>query len=141
MIAGLLSNNSQNAIDKTPGVGDLPILGNLFRSTNYRKGETELVIIVTPYLVNPVDGHEIKLPTDGYNAPDDAARLFGMQESAPGLTAQPQPSAVQGTVPAAPAISQAQPAIAPSQASASDKKRRKDRRASNDAATPGFSFN
>ena len=142
MIAGLLSNNSQNLIDKTPGVGDVPILGNLFRSSNYRKGETELVIIVTPYLVNPVDGREIKLPTDGYNAPDDAARIFGNQEAAPGLSAQPQPSAAQGTVPVGPAISQAQPeAIVPAQANASDKKRRKDRRASNDAATPGFSFN
>jgi pilus assembly protein CpaC len=120
----------------------VPILGNLFRSTNYRKGETELVIIVTPYRVNPVNGNEIKLPTDGFNAPNEAARLFGMQESAPGLNAEPQPSAVQGTVPTGPAISQAQPAaIAPAQAGASGKKRRKDRRASNDAPTPGFSFN
>jgi hypothetical protein len=55
MIAGLLSNNAQNTIDKAPGVGDLPILGNLFRSTEFRKGETELVIVVTPYLVNPVE--------------------------------------------------------------------------------------
>ena len=53
MIAGLLSNNAQNTIEKTPGAGDLPILGSLFRSTSFRRGETELVIIVTPYLVNP----------------------------------------------------------------------------------------
>jgi len=143
MIAGLLSNNSQNAIDKTPGVGDLPILGNLFRSTNYRKGETELVIVVTPYLVQPVNGSDIKLPTDGFNAPNEAQRLFGMQESAGGLTRQPAPYAAQGPAPVAPAISQAQPeAVLPTQASASDKKRRKQRRAGNDAAaTPGFSFN
>ena len=51
MIAGLLSNNAQNTIDKAPGVGDLPILGALFRSTEFRKGQTELVIVVTPYLV------------------------------------------------------------------------------------------
>ncbi|MFN6936615.1 MAG: type II and III secretion system protein family protein, partial [Tsuneonella sp.] len=69
MIAGLMSNNSQNTIDKTPGLGDVPILGNLFRSTSYRKGETELVIVVTPFLVNPVNERDIKLPTDGYNAP------------------------------------------------------------------------
>ena len=142
MIAGLLSNNSQNSIEKTPGVGDVPILGNLFRSTNYRKGETELVIIVTPYLVNPVNGNQIKLPTDGFNAPNEAARLFGMQESASGITTRPEPSAVQGQVPVAPGISQAQPsAVLPSQASAGDKKRRKERRAGNDAAAPGFSFN
>ncbi len=141
MIAGLLSNNSQNAIDKTPGVGDLPILGNLFRSTSYRKGETELVIVVTPYLVQPVDANSIKLPTDGFNAPNEAARLFGMQESANGVAGQPLPSAAQGPVPAAPAISQAQTeAVMPSQASAKDKKRRKQRTAASDVAAPGFSF-
>ncbi len=143
MIAGLLSNNSQNAIDKTPGVGDLPILGNLFRSSNYRKGETELVIVVTPYLVNPVNGSDIKLPTDGFNAPNEAARLFGMQESASGISNQPLPTAAQGSVPTGPAISYAQPdAALPSQAGMTDKKRRKQHRASNDApAAPGFSFN
>src|SRR5690606_41847398 len=51
MIAGLLSNSAQNTIDKAPGAGDIPILGNLFRSTEFRKGQTELVIVVTPYLV------------------------------------------------------------------------------------------
>jgi pilus assembly protein CpaC len=144
MIAGLMSNNSQNSIDKTPGIGDVPILGNLFRSTGYRKGETELVIIVTPYLVNPVNGNEIKLPTDGFNAPDEASRLFGMQESAPGPSTAPAPSAVQvqGQLPAAPAISQVQQnAVLPTQAGATDRKRRKQRTAGNDAATPGFNFN
>ncbi len=144
MIAGLMSNNAQNTIEKAPGLGDVPILGNLFRSTNFRKGETELVIVVTPYLVNPVDGNNIKLPTDGFNTPNEAARLFGMQESAPGNGVdQPLPTAVQGNVPVGPAISQARPAaVLPTQAAASDKKRRKQRRAGNDAAaTPGFSFN
>ena len=68
MIAGLLSNNAQNTIDKAPGVGDLPILGNLFQSTEFRKGQTELVIVVTPYLVKPVDANDIHLPTDGFRA-------------------------------------------------------------------------
>jgi pilus assembly protein CpaC len=141
MIAGLLSNNSQNSIDKTPGVGDVPILGNLFRSTSYRKGETELVIVVTPYLVNPVNGNEIKLPTDGFNAPNEAARLFGMQEAATGVPTQPLPSAAQGPVPVGPAISQAQPeAVLPSQPAAKDRKRRKQRTAASDVAAPGFNF-
>ncbi|WP_159864711.1 type II and III secretion system protein family protein [Novosphingobium sp. 9U] len=81
MIAGLLSNNSQNTIQKLPGAGDLPILGSLFRSTSYRRGETELVIVVTPYLVNPVDGSQISLPTDGFNAPDDLQRILGNMET------------------------------------------------------------
>ncbi len=49
MIAGLLQNNAQQTIDQLPGVGDLPILGNLFRSSEFSRGETELVIVVTPY--------------------------------------------------------------------------------------------
>src|SRR5690606_4237803 len=109
---------------------------------NFRKGETELVIVVTPYLVNPVNGNEIRLPTDGFNAPNEAARLFGMQESAAGLNTAPVPTGVQGQVPAGPAISQAQPdAVLPSQGTRTDKKRRKQRTAGNDAAAPGFSFN
>lgn len=68
MIAGLLRNTNTNNIDKAPFLGDLPILGSLFRSTKYRRAETELVIVVTPYLVRPVS-NQIALPTDGYRAP------------------------------------------------------------------------
>ena len=77
MIAGLLRNNTQNTLQKLPGAGDVPILGALFRSTNFQRDETELVIIVTPYLVNPVNAADIKLPTDGYQSPNDLQRLFG----------------------------------------------------------------
>ena len=69
MIAGLLRNSNTNSIEKAPFLGDLPILGTLFRSTRYRRAETELVIIVTPYLVRPVSG-PLALPTDGYRAPN-----------------------------------------------------------------------
>ena len=79
MIGGLLSNYSNQTIDKTPGAGDLPILGNLFRSTSFRRGETELVIVVTPYLVKPVDAKDIALPTDGYKNPTVLGQLLGMQ--------------------------------------------------------------
>jgi len=68
MIAGLLRNSNTNNVDKAPFLGDLPILGALFRSTKYRRAETELVIVVTPYLVRPVS-NQIALPTDGYRAP------------------------------------------------------------------------
>ena len=53
----------------------LPILGALFRSTSFRRSETELVIIVTPYLVRPVSG-QLALPTDGYRAPTDPERVW-----------------------------------------------------------------
>ena len=70
MLAGLIRNNTTNNINKAPFLGDLPILGALFRSTSYQRDETELVIIVTPYLVRPVS-HQLALPTDGYRAPTD----------------------------------------------------------------------
>jgi pilus assembly protein CpaC len=70
MIAGLLRNTNTNNVNKAPFLGDLPILGALFRSTNFRRSETELVIVVTPYLVRPTSGR-LALPTDGYRAPTD----------------------------------------------------------------------
>ena len=70
MLAGLLRNSNTNDISKAPFLGDLPILGALFRSTQYKRQETELVIIVTPYLVRPVSGR-LATPTDGYRAPTD----------------------------------------------------------------------
>jgi pilus assembly protein CpaC len=70
MIAGLLRNANTNDVSKAPFLGDLPILGALFRSTKYRRAETELVIVVTPYLVRPVS-NQAALPTDGYRAPTE----------------------------------------------------------------------
>ena len=82
MIAGLMSNGAQNTIKKLPGAGDLPIVGALFKSTSFRKGETELVIVVTPYLVQPVNANEIKLPTDGYQNPNMFEQVFFNRENA-----------------------------------------------------------
>lgn len=79
MIGGLLSNTHNNTIDKAPFLGDLPVLGSLFRSNSFRRSETELVIVVTPYLVKPVDASAIRLPTDGYKGPTDAERIIGGQ--------------------------------------------------------------
>ena len=99
MIAGLLRNNAQDTITKMPGAGDLPILGSLFRSTSFRKGETELVIIVTPYLVNPVDSSEIKLPTDGYKSATALQQILGHIES-DGVSGgdRPKPTEKSGTI-------------------------------------------
>lgn len=90
MIAGLLSNNSQNIIDRAPGLGEIPILGNLFRSTDFRRGETELVIVVTPYLVEPVSDREIVLPTDGYHNPG-AAEQFLLNRAHNGVSGESRP--------------------------------------------------
>ena len=75
MIAGLLRNSNTNDINKAPFLGDLPILGALFRSTSFKRSETELVIIVTPYLVRPVSG-QLALPTNGYRAPSDTQMMI-----------------------------------------------------------------
>jgi pilus assembly protein CpaC len=76
MIGGLMQNTHNNLIDKTPGAGDVPILGALFRSNSFQRNETELMIVVTPYLVKPVDANSIVLPTDGYKAPSDGSRVL-----------------------------------------------------------------
>jgi len=75
-LAGLLRHNSTQDISKVPGLGDIPILGQLFRSDQFNRDETELVIIVTPYLVNPVAMASLALPTDGYVAPHDISRIM-----------------------------------------------------------------
>lgn len=75
-VAGLLQNNTSSDLRKFPGLGDLPIIGALFRSDKFRRQETELIIIVTPYIVRPVSGTKIALPTDGFMAPSDAERYL-----------------------------------------------------------------
>nr|WP_231739337.1 type II and III secretion system protein family protein [Novosphingobium sp. FSW06-99] len=156
MIAGLLSNNSTNTITKMPGAGDIPVLGSLFRSTAYQKGETELVIVVTPYLVHPVDANQIKLPTDGFKSADAVQQLLGnLETDNPKSKVSPKPTekpATQSSVPAAPGTSSAAPAspgigsaapAAPSLGTASpdpaDRPRKTDKQASADAQ-PGFSI-
>jgi pilus assembly protein CpaC len=72
-IAGLLSDKSKNAIAKVPGLGDIPILGALFRSTQFRRDETELLVVITTHLVHPVGPHDVPaLPgADEVTDPDD----------------------------------------------------------------------
>jgi pilus assembly protein CpaC len=74
-IAGLLQNNINRNVEKFPGLADLPILGPLFRSDRFERNETELVIIVTPYIVRPISVHRLALPTDGLIAPTDQDRI------------------------------------------------------------------
>jgi pilus assembly protein CpaC len=70
-IAGLLQDDFQDSIDQFPWLGDIPILGTLFRSTSYNRGETELVIIVTAHLVVPVKEEELSLPHDRIRIPNE----------------------------------------------------------------------
>jgi pilus assembly protein CpaC len=74
-LAGLLQHTSEQDISKIPLLGDIPILGALFRSNRFQRNETELVIIVTPYLVNPVTTR-VAAPTDGLIHPSDPQQVL-----------------------------------------------------------------
>jgi pilus assembly protein CpaC len=77
VIAGLVQNRFTTEIDKFPGLGDLPVLGALFRSSRFRKNETELIIVVTPYVVRPLtNGAEVPLPNDNVQPPTDLERII-----------------------------------------------------------------
>lgn len=138
MIAGLMSNNAQSTVKKMPGAGDIPILGSLFRSTGFQRGETELVIVVTPYLVNPVDSNSIKYPTDGYMAPNVLQQMFGNMDNN-GKTGgdRPKPKAAQDQV-VTPKVGDLDEAIVPE---ATGKKNKKSSQAKAETPAPGFSMN
>ncbi|MEJ2605024.1 MAG: hypothetical protein P8172_17440 [Gammaproteobacteria bacterium] len=70
-IAGLINENLREVVTKFPGLGSLPVVGALFRSQDFLKGETELLILVTPRLAKPLGPGEIRLPTDGFAEPND----------------------------------------------------------------------
>ena len=78
VIAGLLQRTSDNTLSKIPGAGDIPIIGALLRSSRYRRSETELAIIVTPYLVRPLaNPADAAAPTDGLVEANDVERVLG----------------------------------------------------------------
>jgi pilus assembly protein CpaC len=77
-MAGLIKDNTRVDITGTPGLKNLPILGALFRSRDFQQNQTELVVIVTPYVVNAVQEQDLAVPTEGLiNATDRQGILFG----------------------------------------------------------------
>lgn len=96
-IAGLIENNLVQDSNKLPGLGDIPILGALFRSDEFRREETELLIVVTPYVVRPVSDRKMKLPTDRYVAPSDMERyMLGKSWAETQALPTPEPTANAG---------------------------------------------
>ena len=88
MIAGLLQESTRQTIDAFPGMTTVPVLGQLFRSRDYLNGETELVIIVEPYLVTATSPGRMQTPADGLRiASDIQATLFGQLNQAYGTPA------------------------------------------------------
>ncbi len=143
MIGGLLSNGGNNSVEKTPFLGDLPIIGALFRSQSFRRNETELVIVVTPYLVKPVSASQIALPTDGFRVAPEPNRLLldqrhksrtGEQRPMPRVAPPQTVAPAIGPVGSAHLPAPAAPALA---RQAQQKPSRPQRSAS---ATPGFTF-
>ncbi len=76
MIAGLIRDDVRQAVNGMPGLMKIPVLGSLFRSRDFVRNETELVIIVTPYLSRPVARNELAKPDDNFNAASDGAGIF-----------------------------------------------------------------
>ena len=88
-IAGLLQDDFRDAARQVPWLGDLPVLGALFRSADYERNQSELVIIITPHLVTPVRGEALALSTDRIRPPSEAGLfLFGSVGSASGAAAE-----------------------------------------------------
>ncbi|HEX8193010.1 MAG TPA: type II and III secretion system protein family protein [Allosphingosinicella sp.] len=113
MIAGLMRNSGTNSVDRVPGLGRVPVIGALFRSNGFRRNETELVIIVTPYLVRPVNAGDIALPTDGFRSARTVDRVM-LDRQHDGRTGERRPGptmAAPQTV--APGIGQPSAAAAP----------------------------
>jgi pilus assembly protein CpaC len=139
MIGGLLSNSNVNAIDRAPGLGNVPVLGAMFRSTRFRRAETELVIIVTPYLVKPVSANQIALPTDGYKAATDLERIF-LGKSASGKSGEkrPVPTVAPSSTVVAPSVGAA---VLPPPVQQDAQQQRKPKKQQGSSAAPGFSGN
>ena len=76
MIAGLLQNKYKQSIDSLPGMTTLPVLGALFRSRDFINSETEMVVIVTPYIANATNPDSIQSPADNLDIPDDSESVF-----------------------------------------------------------------
>jgi pilus assembly protein CpaC len=90
-IAGLINDNMQGSIQKFPGIGEVPLLGQLFASQKFQSGQTELVMFVTPHLAAPIGAKQLRLPTDGFVPPGDIdfyllGKLEGKRSAAPAPT-------------------------------------------------------
>jgi pilus assembly protein CpaC len=112
-IGGLLQDNTRESIKRFPILGEIPILGALFRSTEFQKNKTELLIVVTPRLVKPLPANYI-LPTDAFKAPSRSEILLnGQLEGKPTEPVTPiMPPEISPSIPSA--------AIVPEQKNAQD---------------------
>ncbi len=71
-IGGLIKDNASGSLKAIPGVGEVPVLGALFRSTSFQQDRTELIFLITPHLVRPLQTADVPLPTDSFSKPNEA---------------------------------------------------------------------
>ena len=91
-MAGLIQQQTKQAVNGLPGLDQLPVLGALFRSQDFVNNETELMVIVTPYIVRAVAQKELSRPDDGFaDAPDPATVLLGKLNRIYGVARRPDP--------------------------------------------------
>ncbi|KUY90116.1 MULTISPECIES: type II and III secretion system protein family protein [unclassified Burkholderia] len=118
-IGGLIKDNASGALKAIPGVGEVPVLGALFRSTSFQQDRTELIFVITPHLVRPLQTADLPLPTDSFSKPNEAdvyatgnmegrkgVRKAGAQPASGAMNAPQTPApapAPQSAAPAAPA--------------------------------------
>jgi pilus assembly protein CpaC len=92
--AGLIQQSSRQAIEGLPGLLNVPVLGALFRSRDYQRQETELMILVTPYIAAPIEPAQVKRPDDGFvDSSDGQAILLGRLNRLYGVAGAPPPQA------------------------------------------------
>ncbi|AOI61729.1 type II and III secretion system protein family protein [Burkholderia diffusa] len=117
-IGGLIKDNASGALKAIPGVGEVPVLGALFRSTSFQQDRTELIFVITPHLVKPLQTADVPLPTDSFSKPNEAdVYATGNMEGRKGVRkpgAQPADGAMNApqTPAPAPAPQSAAPAAA-----------------------------
>ncbi|MGM3275584.1 type II and III secretion system protein family protein [Ralstonia sp. 24A2] len=120
-IGGLLQDNARGSLKALPGAGEIPVLGTLFRSTQFQHDLTELVIVITPRLVQPMQTASYPLPTDSFSTPNDLdVYLTGNMEGrgAKNRAAKPASAAAPAAAPQMPAQAPSAPSAPSSQAPA-----------------------
>ena len=92
VMGGLIQDSVRQSIGMVPGLGKLPVLGPLFRSRDFQRDETELVIIITPYLVKPVSRSKLATPDQGFAPASDIASTVAIKVLGTVTTSSPGPT-------------------------------------------------
>ena len=100
MIAGLMQDTMRSTINEVPGVSEVPVLSSLFRNTDYDRQETELVLAVTPYLVDPLKSSDVRLPSDDFRPASFMESVFygAMGSLQGGVTRTSQTPSLEGPI-------------------------------------------